>query len=63
MNFVLNTKTKVLHYKGYCYQTKDVKRLPDNFQCFKSENEARQNDAINIRWCKVCAKQRENLSK
>lgn len=57
--FILNTNTGVLHYKDYCTHTKGIVKDDDTYKCFKTENDARKENSISVRWCKICANKRE----
>ena len=59
-NYILNKGTGTLHFRGYCqYISPDVKD-DDNYICFVTENSARSENAISVKWCKVCARKIEN---
>ena len=59
-NYVLNTKTGKLHYKGYCNHVFwSSNHLAEHYKCFATENEARAKNGLSVCWCSSCAKKRE----
>lgn len=59
-NYILNTNTGVLHYRGYCNRIWcSPDKLNNNYKKFDSENDAKSNCPLSIRWCRACSKKRE----
>ena len=56
--FILNTKTGVMHYKGLCFHTRHIENDFYYYKCYPTENAAKANNAISVRWCKTCAEKR-----
>ena len=57
-DYILNPKTGVLHYRGYCQHTKGC--LPDNYEQYDTENDAAKAGGRAIRNCIICMRNREN---
>ena len=57
--FILNTRTGTLHYQGLCPHAKIAIIDPQQYRCFETENDARADGALFVRWCKDCNKKRD----
>ena len=55
--FRYNTKSHMLHIKGYCTHTKGI----TDYLPFNSENEVLAYDGRAVGFCKICQKKRERL--
>ena len=59
-NYILNTKTGTLHFRGYCHHIATNVKDDGTYISFPTENAAKKKNAISVKWCKVCAKKIEN---
>lgn len=59
-NYILNKDTGTLHFRGYCQYVPHTVENNDNYISFATENSARRENAISVKWCKVCARKIQN---
>ena len=59
-NYILNKKTGTLHFRGGCQYIGANLEKDSNYAFFSSENAAKKENAISVKWCKVCARKIAN---